>query len=363
MEEASLRPTPSCSSRTTTRSTSTGWRPGPATSWTPGGGSRVRTWSGCRWTSSSPAEPGSSAPTSAPRCAAGGWPGDWSPRRPLDRPRLQPLRRRRRARSRARSSTPTLVGRLVGGVDAVVHLAAVPAVARSLKDPRASHEANATGTVVVLEAARAKGAQVLVASSSSVYGRGVTMPTPEDHPTRPASPYAASKLATEAYALSFARSFGLPVLALRFFNVFGPHQRADHAYAAVIPAFVSRCAVRPPARRPRRRHPDARLHLRRRRGRRRLRGPGAAGHLRRPGEPGLRDEHLAPRAGGAHGGARRTPAGADQRAAASGRRPRLPGRLDQVALTLPGPSAHAVARRPARHHGVVRPSGAARPRP
>ena len=132
-----------------------------------------------------------------------------------------------------------LVGRLVAGVDAVVHLAAVPAVARSLKDPRASHEANATGTVVVLEAARAKDAQVVVASSSSVYGRGVTMPTPEDHPTRPASPYAASKLATEAYALSFARSFGLPVLALRFFNVFGPHQRADHAYAAVIPAFVS----------------------------------------------------------------------------------------------------------------------------
>ncbi len=150
-----------------------------------------------------------------------------------------------------------LVGRLVAGVDAVVHLAAVPAVARSLQDPRASHDANATGTVVVLEAARANDAQVVVASSSSVYGRGVAMPTPEDHPTRPASPYAASKLATEAYALSFARSFGLPVLAFRFFNVFGPHQRADHAYAAVIPAFVERGAVRAPARHPRRRHPDA----------------------------------------------------------------------------------------------------------
>lgn len=79
-----------------------------------------------------------------------------------------------------------LVGRLVAGVDAVVHLAAVPAVARSLQDPRASHDANATGTVVVLEAARAKDAQVVVASSSSVYGRGVAMPTPRT--TRPGRP-------------------------------------------------------------------------------------------------------------------------------------------------------------------------------
>jgi UDP-glucose 4-epimerase len=132
-----------------------------------------------------------------------------------------------------------LVSALVARVDAVVHLAAVPAVARSLKDPRASHDANATGTVVVLEAARRHGTYVVVASSSSVYGRGVTLPTREDHPTRPVSPYAASKLATESYAMAYARSFGLPVLVFRFFNVFGPLQRADHAYAAVIPAFVS----------------------------------------------------------------------------------------------------------------------------
>jgi UDP-glucose 4-epimerase len=91
----------------------------------------------------------------------------------------------------------------------------------------------------VLEAARASGAYVIVASSSSVYGRGAALPTSEDAPTRPASPYAASKLAAESYALSYARSFGLGVLALRFFNVFGPLQRADHAYAAVIPAFVA----------------------------------------------------------------------------------------------------------------------------
>ena len=131
-----------------------------------------------------------------------------------------------------------LVSELVAEVDAIVHLAAIPAVPRSLKNPRASHEANATGTVVVLEAARERGAHVVVASSSSVYGRGVTLPTREDHATRPVSPYAASKLATESYALAYARSFGLPVLAFRFFNVFGPFQRADHAYAAVIPAFV-----------------------------------------------------------------------------------------------------------------------------
>lgn len=133
----------------------------------------------------------------------------------------------------------SLLRGIVDGVDAIVHLAAIPAVARSLDDPRASHEANATGTVAILEAARRRGTYVVVASSSSVYGRGVTMPTPEHHPTRPVSPYAASKLATESYALAYARSFRLPVLVFRFFNVFGPLQRADHAYAAVIPAFVS----------------------------------------------------------------------------------------------------------------------------
>ena len=132
-----------------------------------------------------------------------------------------------------------LVASLVAEVSAVVHLAAVPAVARSLQNPRGSHDANATGTVVVLEAARHRSCYVIVASSSSVYGRNATLPTSEDHPTRPASPYAASKLAAESYTLSYARSFGSKVLALRFFNVFGPYQRADHAYAAVIPAFLA----------------------------------------------------------------------------------------------------------------------------
>ena len=128
----------------------------------------------------------------------------------------------------------------VEGAAAVVHLGARPSVPRSVADPVASHEANATGTLNVLEAARAAGgAQVIVASSSSVYGANPTLPKHEDLATRPMSPYAASKLATESYALAWQRSYDMPTLAFRFFNVFGPLQAAGHAYAAVVPAFVA----------------------------------------------------------------------------------------------------------------------------
>ncbi|TDC85168.1 NAD-dependent epimerase/dehydratase family protein [Micromonospora sp. KC606] len=127
----------------------------------------------------------------------------------------------------------------MAGREAVVHLAALPSVPRSLRDPVASHHANATGTLMVLEAARRHDVgHVLVASSSSVYGMNPVLPKAELTWTRPMSPYAASKLATEAYALAHQASFGLPTLAFRFFNVFGPGQRHDHAYAAVIPRFV-----------------------------------------------------------------------------------------------------------------------------
>ena len=130
--------------------------------------------------------------------------------------------------------------RAVSGADAVVHLAARPSVARSLDDPIATHEVNATGTLRVLEAARSNGGvPVIMASSSSVYGARVALPAREDVAPAPMSPYAASKLAGEGYASAYARSFALPVLVFRFFNVFGPLQRADHAYAAVVPAFVS----------------------------------------------------------------------------------------------------------------------------
>jgi UDP-glucose 4-epimerase len=133
-----------------------------------------------------------------------------------------------------------LVSRLARGADAIVHLAALGSVPRSIADPVASHAANATGTVSVLEAARhAQVGHVVVASSSSVYGANPRLPKREDLAQLPMSPYAASKLATEAYALAYHYSYGLPVLAFRFFNVFGPYQAAGHAYAAVIPAFVS----------------------------------------------------------------------------------------------------------------------------
>src|SRR5260370_28430355 len=122
--------------------------------------------------------------------------------------------------------------RVTDGVDAVVHRAARPSVPRSLEDPMATHRVNATGTMEVLEAARRAGSpHIIVASSSSVYGANPVIPKTEDLPTLPVSPYAASKLATEAYALSYQHSFGLPVLAFRFFNVFGPLQDAGHAYA------------------------------------------------------------------------------------------------------------------------------------
>jgi UDP-glucose 4-epimerase len=125
------------------------------------------------------------------------------------------------------------------GADAVVHLAARASVPKSMEDPVATHLANATGTVSVLEATRASGVPALVvASSSSVYGSNPTLPKSEDLATLPMSPYAASKLATESYALSYQSSFGLKVLAFRFFNVFGPLQSASHAYAAVVPSFI-----------------------------------------------------------------------------------------------------------------------------
>lgn len=136
-----------------------------------------------------------------------------------------------------------LLGRIVGDADAVVHLAARPSVPRSLADPMASNEVNTTGSLRVLEAARLNGGRhVVVASSSSVYGANPILPKQEDMTPMPVSPYAVSKLATESYAIAYGHSFGLPTLAFRFFNVFGPLQAPGHAYAAVIPAFLE-CAL------------------------------------------------------------------------------------------------------------------------
>jgi UDP-glucose 4-epimerase len=127
----------------------------------------------------------------------------------------------------------------VAGAASVVHLAARPSVPRSIEDPVATHEANATGTMRVLEALRRHGVgHVVVASSSSVYGANPQLPKHEDLAPAPLSPYAASKLATESYALAWANVYALEALAFRFFNVYGPLQPAGHAYAAVVPAFV-----------------------------------------------------------------------------------------------------------------------------
>lgn len=125
----------------------------------------------------------------------------------------------------------------VRGVEWILHLAADVSVERSLADPERAHAHNATATLAVLQAARAHGVRRLVyASSSAAYGDGPA-PAREDQPPQPLSPYAASKVSGEHYARAFAHSFGLDAVSLRFFNVYGPGQRHDGPYAAVIPRF------------------------------------------------------------------------------------------------------------------------------
>jgi nucleoside-diphosphate-sugar epimerase len=127
----------------------------------------------------------------------------------------------------------------VRGVEAVFHQGALPSVARSVGDPFASHDVNATGTLSLLLAAREAGVRRFVfASSSSVYGDTPTLPKSEELPTNPLSPYAVSKLAGELYCRVFYRLYGLETVALRYFNVFGPRQDPGSEYAAVVPKFI-----------------------------------------------------------------------------------------------------------------------------
>lgn len=129
------------------------------------------------------------------------------------------------------------------GADAVIHLAAVGSVPRSVKDPFTTHEVNARGTLNVIMAARDAGVEhISVASSSSVYGMNPAMPKHEREWVRAMSPYAVSKLATEQYALAAQQSYSMSTIAFRFFNVYGPNQRPGHAYAAVIPVFLDAMA-------------------------------------------------------------------------------------------------------------------------
>ena len=131
----------------------------------------------------------------------------------------------------------------IAGADFVLHQAALPSVPRSLRDPLASHEANATGTLNVLIAARDAHVQrVVYAASSSAYGNTAELPKREEMLPRPLSPYAAAKYAGEQYCRAFHASFGVATVALRYFNVFGPRQDPSSQYAAVIPKFIM-CAV------------------------------------------------------------------------------------------------------------------------
>ncbi|HET8627695.1 MAG TPA: SDR family oxidoreductase [Thermomicrobiales bacterium] len=135
---------------------------------------------------------------------------------------------------------PACVRRAVAGVEIVLHQAALPSVPRSVADPLTSNEVNVTGTVQLLVAARDAGVRrVVAASSSSVYGNSPTLPKVETMPTEPLSPYAVSKLATERYCQAFTQVYGLPTIALRYFNVFGPRQDPTSQYSAVIPKFIA----------------------------------------------------------------------------------------------------------------------------
>jgi nucleoside-diphosphate-sugar epimerase len=132
------------------------------------------------------------------------------------------------------------VSAAVQGCDVVLHLAALPSVQRSIENPLLSNDINVNGTLNLLTAARAAGVQRIVfASSSSVYGDTPTLPKVETMALAPLSPYAVSKLAGERYCLVWAEVYGLPAIALRYFNVFGPRQDPASDYAAVIPRFAT----------------------------------------------------------------------------------------------------------------------------
>jgi UDP-N-acetylglucosamine 4-epimerase len=130
--------------------------------------------------------------------------------------------------------------RACAGADFVLHQAALGSVPRSVADPIRSHESNVTGFLNMLVAARDAGVSRFVyASSSSIYGDDPTLPKIEERVGEPLSPYAATKAMNELYARVFAKVFGLPCIGLRYFNVFGPRQDPEGAYAAVIPRWIA----------------------------------------------------------------------------------------------------------------------------
>ena len=129
---------------------------------------------------------------------------------------------------------------VVAGADVVLHQAALGSVPRSMEDPLASHDSNVTGFVNLLDAARRAGvARFVYAASSSTYGDDPELPKREDRIGRPLSPYAATKLIDEIYAQVYATAYDYRATGLRYFNVFGPRQDPEGAYAAVIPKWIA----------------------------------------------------------------------------------------------------------------------------
>jgi nucleoside-diphosphate-sugar epimerase len=130
--------------------------------------------------------------------------------------------------------------RVCNGISHVFHEAAIPSVPRSVKDPFESHDANVTGTVRLLIAARDAGVKrVVYAGSSSAYGNTPTLPKHEQMLPNPISPYAVSKLAAEQYLSSFYQVYGLETVSLRYFNVFGPKQDPTSVYSGVLAKFIT----------------------------------------------------------------------------------------------------------------------------
>jgi UDP-glucose 4-epimerase len=141
----------------------------------------------------------------------------------------------------------TIVKAAVRDVEVVFHLAAFISVPKSMADPKTCFATNVGGTVNLLEAARQAGTRkVVLSSSAAVYGKTSIFPTTEEAALQPLSPYAVSKQVNELYASFYTQIMGLPVIALRYFNVYGPRQRPDSDYAAVIPTFVRRLVAGEP---------------------------------------------------------------------------------------------------------------------
>ena len=135
---------------------------------------------------------------------------------------------------------PDAAARAVDGVDYVLHMAAIPSVPRSVKDPLTSHRANVDGTLTMLIAAKNAGVKRLIfAGSSSAYGNTAELPKHEGMPTSPLSPYALQKIVGEQYCAMFTQLYGLETVTVRYFNVFGPRQDPTSPYSGVIALFAS----------------------------------------------------------------------------------------------------------------------------